>query len=82
MVLKQQQSITNKAKIHEYMESTFDYREQQISVTLTSASQIFEEYPRYVDFENGSLVIHTVKLRNFFTIIYFLLDIARFLSKI
>ncbi|XP_045029979.1 uncharacterized protein LOC116933442 [Daphnia magna] len=58
MVLKQQQSITNKAKIHEYMESTFDYREQQISVTLTSASQIFEEYPRYVDFENGSLILH------------------------
>ncbi|XP_045034574.1 uncharacterized protein LOC123475647 [Daphnia magna] len=51
-------SITNKAKIHEYMESTFDYREQQISVTLTSASQIFEEYPRYVDFENGSLILH------------------------
>ncbi|KZR99243.1 Denn domain-containing-like protein [Daphnia magna] len=45
------------------MESTFDYREQQISVTLTFASQIFEEYPRYVDFENGSLIL-TIFIEN------------------
>lgn len=58
-------SITNKAKIHDYMERTFDYREQQILVTLTCALQILKEYPRCVDFGNGSLIIHTINLFNY-----------------
>ncbi|KAK4007649.1 hypothetical protein OUZ56_012803 [Daphnia magna] len=29
-----------------------------ISEHFTCASQVFEEYPRYVDFEDGSLILH------------------------
>ena len=50
-------NTVNKATIVQYMETTFTFRRLQIETKkFKTATDILEEYPRFVDFDNGSLV--------------------------
>lgn len=52
----------NKSTIADYMVDTFHYRRLQIdSRILKTATDILEEYPRFVDYENGALVNTLIK---------------------
>ena len=46
----------NKKNICEYMAATFQYRRYQIDKVLTDSTKLLEEYPRFVDYDNGMLV--------------------------
>ncbi len=51
-------SPVNAATIRDFMTKTFGYRRHLLATTLTSATQILQHCPRFVDFEYGSLVSH------------------------
>ena len=46
----------NDATIYEYTKATFGYRQKQLKYILTEPGLIMNEFPRFKDFENGSLV--------------------------
>lgn len=46
----------NDPVIEEYMKTTFGYRQEQIRASLTEPGLVMAEYPRFKDFQNGSLV--------------------------
>ncbi|EFX66686.1 hypothetical protein DAPPUDRAFT_262737 [Daphnia pulex] len=46
----------NDTVIIEYSKATFGYRQKEIKQTLTEPGLIMKEYPRFKDFQNGSLV--------------------------
>jgi hypothetical protein len=46
----------NDTVIEEYMKATFGYRQKQIKNSLTEPGLVMKEYPRFKDFQNGSLV--------------------------
>lgn len=46
----------NDSVIKEYMKTTFGYRQKQIRTSLTEPGLVMAEYPRFKDFQNGSLV--------------------------
>ncbi|XP_045029408.1 uncharacterized protein LOC123472230 isoform X1 [Daphnia magna] len=45
----------NDTVIIEYSKATFGYRQKEIKQTLTEPGLIMKEYPRFKDFQNGSL---------------------------
>ncbi|KAK4006189.1 hypothetical protein OUZ56_011344 [Daphnia magna] len=47
-------SGSNRAKIFEYMENTFEFRDRESTFRFTSASEILMEYPRLADVDEGS----------------------------
>ena len=46
----------NDTVIEEYMKATFGYHQKQIKNSLTEPGLVMKEYPRFKDFQNGSLV--------------------------
>jgi hypothetical protein len=49
-------SPTNDTQIREFMEKTFNFRRFQIRTILRNATRIIQNYPRFIDFQLGSLV--------------------------
>lgn len=47
----------NRAKIFEYMENSFEFRDRESTFRFTSLSEILMEYPRLVDVDEGSLIL-------------------------
>ncbi|KAK4006190.1 hypothetical protein OUZ56_011345 [Daphnia magna] len=61
-------SGSNRAKIFEYMENTFEFRDRESTFRFTSASEILMEYPRLADVDEGSLemiIFHFIFCRIF-----------------
>ncbi len=58
-------SRENDATIVKYMASTFGFRQQQLK-TLTDPKDIILEYPRFKDYQNGTLVSETSPSIKFF----------------
>ncbi|XP_032784639.1 uncharacterized protein LOC116922348 isoform X2 [Daphnia magna] len=52
----------NDSVIEEYMKATFGYRQKQIRTSLTEPGLVMAEYPRFKDFQNGSLFFSDFKL--------------------
>ena len=46
----------NDATIYEYTKATFGYRQKQLKYILTEPVLIMNEYPRFKNIENGSLI--------------------------
>jgi len=52
--------VNNKARIVEYMEKTFDFRERESTFRFKCVFEIILEYPRFKDCDEGSLVCVTI----------------------
>ena len=50
-------SVETETTIMEFMQDTFQYRKLQIDRELVNATMILQKYPRFIDFDNGRLVI-------------------------
>ena len=46
----------NRRQIRELFEETYTFRQQQQKLTLFTPTQLFAEYPRMLDTDNGVLV--------------------------
>jgi hypothetical protein len=61
----------NDTVIIEYSKATFGYRQKEIKQTLTEPGLIMKEYPRFKDFQNGSLVMCYNNTFEMFQLTYF-----------
>ncbi|KAK4008302.1 hypothetical protein OUZ56_013445 [Daphnia magna] len=61
----------NDTVIIEYSKATFGYRQKEIKQTLTEPGLIMKEYPRFKDFQNGSLVMCYSNTFEMFQLTYF-----------
>ncbi|KZS07448.1 Uncharacterized protein APZ42_028822 [Daphnia magna] len=50
-------SIEYSTKIYQYMEKTFEHRQRQSLNIFKSASDVLNEYPRFMDVDNVALII-------------------------
>ncbi|KAK4006408.1 hypothetical protein OUZ56_011562 [Daphnia magna] len=50
-------SVNNKAKIVEYMEKTFYFHDRESTFRFKCVSEILVEYPRFMDCDEGSLIL-------------------------
>ncbi len=74
----------NRRQIRELFEETYTFRQQQQKLQLSTPTQLFAEYPRMLDTDNGVLVYAFnpfVSITHFFTK-YMRLDIGRFSEKV
>ncbi|XP_032797260.1 uncharacterized protein LOC116933635 [Daphnia magna] len=56
--------VQHSRKIYEYIETTFICRQKQSITTFKSASYIMKEYPRFVDVDDGALIIKDFRAKS------------------